>query len=227
MIFTVAECPYRIVARRSAGIAMLADLKGKRVGTQLDSSAQYFLDAMLRTVGLTQKGVINVPFMAKTQAPLTLMPDALRTGELDAVALWEPMVQRAKLAVGGDAVEFRDPDVYAEKFNLSTSQANLENPALRRRIVAFVRALIAAAQCLKEDPQSGWQLVARAAELDIETVKSAWPYLEYPGTLAPDLLDVFERQDMWIAQIEQREPRSRNALAKLIDDSVLREALAP
>src|SRR3970282_1267278 len=33
-IFTVAECPYRIVARRSAGISRLADLRGKRVGTQ-------------------------------------------------------------------------------------------------------------------------------------------------------------------------------------------------
>src|SRR5882672_7504383 len=49
-IFTVAECPYRIVARRAAGIAQLADLRGKRVATQLDSSAAYFLDSMLRTV---------------------------------------------------------------------------------------------------------------------------------------------------------------------------------
>src|SRR5688500_9900476 len=43
-IFTVAECPYRIVARRSAGITGVADLRGKRVGIQLDSSAAYFLD---------------------------------------------------------------------------------------------------------------------------------------------------------------------------------------
>ena len=50
-IFTVAECPYRIVARRSAGIATLADLRGKRVATQLESSGAFFLDRMLRTVG--------------------------------------------------------------------------------------------------------------------------------------------------------------------------------
>ena len=35
VVFTVAECPYRIIARRSAGITRLADLRGKRVGTQL------------------------------------------------------------------------------------------------------------------------------------------------------------------------------------------------
>lgn len=225
-IFTVAECPYRIVARRSAGIARLADLRGKRVGTQLDSSAVYFLDRMLRTAGLTAEDVISVPFMARTQAPLTLLPEALRSGKLDAVALWEPQVERAKRAIGGDAIEFYDPAVYTEKFNLCTTQANLDTPSLRKRIVAFVRALIAAAQRLKDEPQAGWRLVAQAAELDIETVSSSWPRFNYPGTLATDLPDIFERQEVWIAKIQGRAPRTREALSKLIDDSVLREALA-
>src|SRR5688572_20979988 len=120
-IFTVAECPYRIVARRSAGITRLADLRGKRVGTQIHSSAAYFLDAMLRTVGLTEEDVVSVPFMAKTDAPLTQLPQALSSGEIDAVALWEPQVQRAKLALGSDAIEFKDPAIYTEKFSLCTT----------------------------------------------------------------------------------------------------------
>jgi sulfonate transport system substrate-binding protein len=225
-IFTVAECPYRIVARRSAGITRLGDLRGKRVGTQIDSSAAYFLDSMLRTVGLTSEDVISVPFMAKTEAPLTLLPQALLNGNIDAVALWEPQVQRARLAIGSDAIEFRDPAVYTEKFNLCTRQAHLDDRPLRQRIVAFVRALMAAAQRLKQEPEVGWDLVARAAGLDVETVRNAWPYLHYRGTLATDLLDVFERQEVWIAKIQGRTPRTRDALAQLIDDSVLREAQA-
>lgn len=225
-IFTVAECPYRIVARRTAGIATLADLRGKRVATQLDSSAAYFLDRMLRTVGLTSADVTLVPFMAHTETPLSLVPESLRAGKIDAVALWEPQPQRAKVALGADAIEFYDPAVYTEKFNLCTVQANLDNPELRKRIVAFVRALITAAQRLKDDPQSGWRLVARTAKLDIDTVSGAWPRFKYPGTLATDLLDVFERQDVWIAKVQRRAPRTRETLAKLIDDSVLREAQA-
>ena len=73
------------------------------------------------------------------------------------------------------------PTVYTEKFNLCTTQANLDNPALRKRIVAFVRALITAAQRLKDDPQSGWKLVAQTAKLDIDTVSGAWPRFKYPG----------------------------------------------
>ena len=226
-IFTVAECPYRIVARRSAGVARLADLRGKRVGTQLESSAEYFLDSMLRTVGLTADDVVTVPFMAHTAAPVSLLPEALRSGDLDAVALWEPQVQRAKLAIADDAIEFRDPAVYTEKFNLCTTQGNLDNPRLRPQIVAFVRALISAAQRLRNDPEAGLDLVAQAAGLDIETVRSARPYFDYPGTLADDLLDIFERQDVWIARVQGRTPRNREALSKLIDDSVLREARSP
>ncbi len=226
VICTVAECPYRIVARRSAGISKLADLRGKRIATQLDSSAAYFLDCMLRTIGLKSTDVTSVPFMAHTETPLSLVPEALRSGSIDAVALWEPQPQRAKVALGADAIEFFDPAVYTEKFNLSTTQANLDNPALRKRIVEFVRALITAARRLKDDPQAGWKLVAQTAKLDIDTVSGAWPRFNYPGKLASDTLDVFARQEPWLAQVQNRAPRTREALAKLIDDSVVREALA-
>ena len=224
-IFTVAECPYRIVARRSAGIARLADLRGKRVATQLESSGEFFLDAMLRTVGLAAGDVRLQHFMAHTANPISRVPEALRAGQIDAVALWEPQVQRAKAALGDDAIEFRDPAVYTEKFNLCTTQANLDDPAMRKRIVAFVRALIAAARRLKAEPDAGWRLVAKAAELDMDTVRGSWPCFNYPGTLAADLLDVFTRQEPWIAGVQKRAARGRAALADLIDDSVLKEAL--
>ena len=224
-IFTVAECPYRIVARRPAGIARLADLRGKRVATQLESSGEFFLDSMLRTVGLATGDVKLEHFMAHTANPISRVPDALKAGEIDAVALWEPQAQRAKAALGDDAIEFRDPAVYTEKFNLCTTRANLDDPALRKQIVAFVRALIAAARRLKAEPEAGWQLVAKAAELDLETVRGSWPCFNYPGTLASDLLDVFTRQEPWIAAVQKRAPRSRAALAALIDGSVLKEAL--
>jgi NitT/TauT family transport system substrate-binding protein len=225
-IFTVAECPYRIVARRSAGIARLADLRGKRVGTQLESSADFFLSAMLRSAGLAAEEVTRVHFMAHTKAPISELPEALKSGRVDAVALWEPQPQRCKAAIGADAVEFRDPAVYTEKFSLCATQASLDDPAMRGRIVAFVGALIAAAQRLDAEPESGQRLVARTARLDIETVRGAWPCLSYPGTLAADLLDVLERQEPWIAGLQGRAPRGRDALVRLIDDSVAREARA-
>ena len=226
-IFTVAECPYRIVARRSAGIRRLADLRGKRVATQLGSSGEFFLDAMLRTVGLTAQDVVLEHFMAHTGKPISQVPEALKRGAIDAVALWEPQPQRAGTAIGADAIEFDDPAVYTEKFNLCTKQDYLDDPAMRARIVAFVRSLITAAQRLKADPETGCALVAKAAGLGIETVRGSWRRFDYPGTLAADLLARLERQEPWLAKVERRAPRSPDALARLIDGSVLREATKP
>ncbi len=226
IIFTLAVCPYRIICRRLAGIARLADLRGKRIGTMPKSSGAYFLDRMLRTVGLTEQDVISVPFMAKTAAPLSLMPQALRNGEIDAVAVWEPESQKAKLAIGADAIEFCDPGVYHELFNLCSTQAHLDDAATRQKIVAFVRALITATMQLQRDPQEARLLVAQAAGLDIKSVENSWPYLTYPGTLTTDLLDILLPADVWVAGETGRAPRTLNELAQLIDGSVLRDALA-
>jgi NitT/TauT family transport system substrate-binding protein len=191
----------------------------------LKSSAEYFLDRMLRTVGMTEHDVTIVPFMAKTESPLTLMPQALRAGELDAVTVWEPQMQMASIAIGPDAIEFIDPSVYRERFNLCSTQAKLANAATRHKIVVFIRALITATERLRRAPREGWQLVAHAAQLDIETVKDAWPYLTYPGTLAADLLDVLIPADVWVAKETGRAARTRAQLSTMIDASVLREAL--
>lgn len=224
-IFTLAACPYRIVARRSAGIARLTDLRGKRVGTMPKSSAQYFLDRILRSVGLSSTDVTIVPHMAKTAAPLSLLPRALRDGTLDAVTVWEPQIQQAKLAIGADAIEFCDPTLYCERFNLCSTQSKLDDPALRPRIVAFVRALIDATRRLQSAPQRAQALVARAARLDVRTVEASWPYLTYPGTLVPDLLDALVPVDAWVAKETGRSGRTATELGKLIDPSILRDAV--
>jgi NitT/TauT family transport system substrate-binding protein len=43
IVMTVAECEYRLVARRSAGIRRLDDLRGKKIGTPANTSAEYYL----------------------------------------------------------------------------------------------------------------------------------------------------------------------------------------
>ncbi|HEX2824955.1 MAG TPA: ABC transporter substrate-binding protein [Burkholderiales bacterium] len=225
-IFTLAECPYRIVARRSAGIATLADLRGKRIGTQRESSAEFFLERMLGTVGLAIGDVHLVHFMAHTTNPISRLPEALQAGEIDAVALWEPQVQRAKHLIAADAVELYDPALYTEKFSVCTKRGHLEDPAIRSEIVAFVRALQTATQRLKSDPERAQKLVAQTAGLDIEVVRNAWHCFDYPGKLAPDLLGVFQRQEPWLARVQHRTARSRDELATLIDDSIVREAAA-
>jgi hypothetical protein len=44
--------------------------------------------------------------------------------------------------------------------------------------------------------------------------------------IIPDMLDVLEIEDVWVARERNRAPRSREELARFIDRSVVEEALA-
>jgi sulfonate transport system substrate-binding protein len=226
IIFTVAEGVYRIVGRRSAGINTLADLRGKRIGTMPKTSSAFYLAQMLRTVGVAEKDVTIVPFIAGSSAPLSRMPQALLDRQIDAVTIWEPEMQRAKDVLGADAVEFFDAASYREQFALYSTAENLVDPVLRPKIVSFVKALMVASERIRRDPREAWPLVAQAARIDLKAVERSWPHHTYPGTLLlSSLLDVLVEEEVWVAQETGRAPRARDALKTLIDPSVLEEAL--
>ena len=221
IILTVAEGYYRIVARKSAGISELKDLKGKRVATFPNGSSHYFLHKMLQSAGLTADDVEIVAIR-----PLSDMPAALASGEVDAVAIWEPESENAAHLIGDDLIEFHDKSVYRELFNLNSTAEILADPAKRRQIVAFVHAVIEASEMIAADPGIAIPLVSEASGFDEELVSRAWRHHGYPATLPPDLLDVLEEEERWLAEAEGRRARTRSELSMLIDDSILKEALA-
>ena len=108
LLFTLVDGNYRIVAKRSAGINRLADLKGKRVVVPPNTSANYYLVAMLRAAGLQESDVTLVT------APATAMAAAMVKGEADAISMWEPESENAVRAIGKDAIIFQDNKVYRE-----------------------------------------------------------------------------------------------------------------
>lgn len=220
IVFTVCESYYRIVARRSAGIETLADLAGKNVSVIAQTSAAYFLHRMLDTVGLSEDDVVLSNSFGS-------VPQLLADGDLDAVSAWEPDPQRAVNLLGDDAIEFRNLDVYREMVNVNTTQENLDDPVKRATIVGFVKSLIVAAEQVRNDPESVWPIMERDMGFDQELIEQAWFIQEYRGTLAPDLLDVMVDEEVWLAGVQGRTPRTRQELAPLVDPSILEEAWAP
>jgi NitT/TauT family transport system substrate-binding protein len=221
VIFTVAESFYRIVARKSAGISKVSDLKGKRITTPRNTSAEYFLVRMLATANLTEADVTIVPI-----TPVTEMSVALKDRRVDAIAMWEPESERAIAAAGDDAIVLQDRNVYRELFNLNTSTKVLADPAKRRAIVEFVRALMTSSENLRSRPQDFWAYIATKLNYPQELVSKSWPELRYAGAMVSDLLDVMEREEVWVARERNRSPRTRAQLATLIDAGLLQEALA-
>src|SRR5258708_28170233 len=71
VILTVAEYGYRIVARRSAGIRTLVDLRGKRIATSPNSSAHFYIVKTLQSAGLSEPDV-TVVGMTPPEMPAAL-----------------------------------------------------------------------------------------------------------------------------------------------------------
>jgi NitT/TauT family transport system substrate-binding protein len=228
IIMTVTESFYRLVARRSAGIATLADLQGKRVMLPRNTSANYYLVAMLRTVGLTEDDVELVPLPPNQgdRTGMDQMSDALQRGDVDVISIWEPEPDDAIGQLGEDAIVFQDRSVYREVFNLHARAADLADPEKRRSIVAFVRAVADATAALKADPAPYWSHVAGITTFSVEEIAAGWPEMQFPVQIIPDMLEVLVEEEPWVAKQQNREPRSREVLATLIDRSVVEEALA-
>jgi NitT/TauT family transport system substrate-binding protein len=228
IIMTVTESFYRLVARRSAGIETLADLKGKRVMLPANTSANYYLVAMLATVGLSEGDVQILPLPAARdgQTGMDLMSDALVSGDTDVISIWEPEPADAIEQLGDDAVVLQDRSVYRELFNLHARGTDLADPVKRRSIVEFVRAVARATDALRADPTPDWPHVSSITGFSLDEIAAGWPEMEFPVRIVPDMLDVLEVEEAWVAKELSREPRPRDVLARLIDRSVVEEALA-
>jgi sulfonate transport system substrate-binding protein len=228
IIMTVSESFYRLVARRSAGISKMSDLKGKRVIVPRLTSAHYYLVTMLESAGLKEEDVTIVSMPAPTPGQPSSKfrsAEALARGEADVIATFEPEPEIAMQKLGKDGIVLQDKKVYREAFNLNARAPDLADPEKRRAIVAFVRAAAQASAAIKKDPKKYWPHISSVIGFTEQEIGWGWPETEFPVKIIPDMLDVLEREEKWLAKVSNRAPRSRAELAKFIDRSVVEEAL--
>jgi sulfonate transport system substrate-binding protein len=218
VILTVAEYAYRIVARRSAGVGAASDLRGKKIATSLNSSAHFYIVKTLRGVGLSEKDVTVVGMLPND------MPAALARGDVDAVSIWEAAAERSVQALGADAAVISGPP-YRERFNLNTTTAVLADPGKRAATVELLRRIIRSSRDIRDRPDAAQQLMAKKLDVPLRLVETTWNLFQFPGSLGDDMLDTMLEQEPWMAEKQNRAPRPREAIAALIDASLLREAL--
>lgn len=218
IVMTVAECDYRIVARRSAGVAQPGDLRGRRIGTPPNTSSAYYLARVLETVRLSERDVTIVP-MAVAE-----MGAAMKRGDVDAVSGWEPGARDSVTALGEDAIVFQPRGLYRELFNLNTTTAVLSDPVRHRALVDAVRTIVVASGQIRERPKSVWPLLSSRINVPEAAISDAWSYFRFPASRPSDMVDVLVEEERWVAGVQKWAPRARWALQSLVDDSVLREA---
>ena len=219
IVMTLAEARYRIIARQSAGIRRIQDLRGKKVAATVNTSSQYYLREMLRKSGMLLE--TDVRFV-NLEGPD--MPAALKRGDVDAVAIWEPHAQNSLDALGSDAVDLQDASVYRERFNLNTTTKVLRDPDKRRALVEFLRAITRASDLARRQPAQARTLLAPFINTPEATIEHAWNRFSFPANLPKDLPAVLGEVEIFVAAVQFRQPRPRAGLSVFIDSSVLTDA---
>lgn len=143
-----------IVARH--GISSVRDLKGRRVAVEIGTESQYMLIRALSSGGLSTEDVTLVGM------PLEECLAALERGEVDAAALWEPLVSEA--LEKGLSVIFSSKQIPGEIFDVLVVHTDV----VEGRIDELAGVLL------------GWHRAARAlrgGERRPEAERSALRYL--------------------------------------------------
>lgn len=228
LIYIVCEVPYRLVARKSANIATLADLKGKKIGTIAGTSAGVFITRMLASAGVQegQYSIVSGDVCMKTPCGSNTFPSMLKSGAIDAFGIWEPAVELGARALGEqNVVLFQNISTYREVYSLYSTTDKLNDAKKRKDVVEFVRALNQTRDVFSQTPeQSGiYDFVAKKVGMDVEIVKAVWGDHIWKGGWGDDLIDLLVSEDAYLAKADKRPAATRAELEKFLDASVLEE----
>lgn len=179
----------KIVALNSAAVSPV-DLVGKKIGVARYTTADYYLHAFLNYHNIDAS---NVQIVSKTTSELA---EALSTGQVDAIATWEPYVTQAINLLGKDRVtEFYMTNVARVTFNLVAMKRTIQQrPDDLKRVIQAVGDSVA---LIHEKRPQAIQVLASELNTDSAVVLKNLPdYQMYIG-LDQGLIYVFENQAEW------------------------------
>ena len=178
-----------IVARRDAGIAQVADLKGKRVGYIPGTTSEFFLHSFLIAHGIPQSAIHPVPMKPEE------MQAAIAQNRVDAICIWNYVLTLAENQLGANGISFYDPNLYTETFNIAARQDYINtHPDVARR---FISALVKAEKFAAEHPAEAQAIVAADLKTDPAIVKSVWDKFGYHVEISPMLMVTLEDETRW------------------------------
>jgi ABC-type nitrate/sulfonate/bicarbonate transport system substrate-binding protein len=204
----------KLVARRDVGGAHDAKaMRGKRNATVPGTSAQYFLDSWLlvHQVDAAQIGRVSLP-------PERLV-EAFARGEIDALAVWEPIAADALKA--GDARVIPAPRIYKQHFALIGQRSLLA--AREAELSKALRALDRAATLIRARPDHAKAVLMQRLQVERAFVDAHWHEHDYRLTLEQSLITTMDQQQRW-ATHERGLPRAAANAIGAIEPSLLRRA---
>ncbi len=187
--FAYSFTDIKAIARRDHGITTTADLKGKKVGTPKGTTGQYFLEVFLMRNGIS----LSETELVDT-GPSDL-PQALESGQVDAIVIWEPHADLARQLLGEAASQLPSADIHRTSFNFMAMKefAQTRPDALSK----FLEAIDKATAFIADHEAESQAIVAERLKLEKDSVTRFWPDFTFELSLDQSLIVTLEAEARW------------------------------
>ncbi len=181
---------FQIASRKELGVSKPSDLSGKKIGVTKNSAGEYFLGVFLSENNIKLEEVTMIDL---TPAE---MITKLESGDIDAVALFEPHIFKIKSKLGDDVVTW---DVQGNHnisaLIYSTSAFIDKNPGVVER---YIKALVKAEDYYKSNPEEVKEIVERVLKYEKTYIDYSWPKFTHFIGLNQELILNMESEARWV-----------------------------
>lgn len=157
-----------VVVRADAGIAKMADLRGKTVAIPAKGNMQDFIVRR----GLERAGLDPTKDVKFIEVAAPDQKQALMAKHVDAITLWEPLVTDAVLSGGKLLASGQEiyPDHDNDTISATTQTISTHPEAVR----AIVQTVVRAQQWVMDNPDEAKTISAKYLGLPRATIDAAW-----------------------------------------------------
>ena len=179
----------KIISFKDKNINTGADLKGKKVGTNIGTSGHFFLGLCLtyNHVSMGEVELINIKAAD--------LPVSLKNNAVDAISVWEPFAHEAKQLLQDKAIELPCSEIYRTTFNFAVMKGFAKDHP--ETLEKFLRAVDNAVTFIKNNKEKSQAIVATSLNLDEENVRAIWDDYVFEIFLDQSLLLSWEDIARW------------------------------
>ena len=179
----------KLIANARAGIQTPAQLDGKRIGSVKGTTSEYFLELCLLSAGLDPQTLTVVHLQPED------MVEALQSGKVDALSVWQPYGYLALKAMGAGATVVPSNNAYVQTFNLISHRKLVG--ARDGVLTKLLRAVERAENFILEQPAEAKKVLKQRLALEQDFVDVVWPGMRYRLVLDQALLVTMEGEARW------------------------------
>lgn len=181
----------KIITRAGLDADNPKELAGKRIGTVIGAASHYYLDTLLLMNGVAPEAVEKAALQPE------MMANSLRSGDVDAVSIWEPYPYMIINSVPGARV-LSNPGFYHLYFNLIVHKKHLG--VRDDDLVKILGALDRAQHFIANQPVEAQTIMREYLQLDQAMIDWMWPINNFRLSLDQALLTTLESEARWALQ---------------------------